>query len=315
MHVPRNIQSGYVAADFWAQHDSTTPRMALFVLVTPRAEFGGSSAAIGFTSNTRDMVLPGHSGIIFKSSPAITPTVIESSLDDAANMEITGVYNSDSFLHSDVMAGKWDFAEIEVFTACWDNLDLGEFVRFTGNTGEFKDYQTYFTVECRGFLARLSNDTNKITSALCRCVRFGDDECKKDLDDTVSIDGTDYNITQTLTVASVVSVYQIVFTKLSGDANNVPDNFFADGEITALGSTANGSLKREMLSSDTQSSTIVVNLKRRFPFAVSVGQQFTLVAGCDRTLESCVQFENVINRRAEDFVPGIEASNRVGSAN
>lgn len=314
MHIPRFIQAGYIAADFWTQWDSDQPRMTLMVKVTPRPQFGGASAALGFTGNTRNMTLPGHSGITFKSTPAITPTLVESALDDASVMEFTGLYNADSFIHTEVLAGKWDFAEIEIFSVCWDNVNLGEFLHLRGNTGEFKDYQTYFTTEIRSFIGRLSNDVNKVTSRQCRVKEFRDAECKHAAA-TVTIATIAYNISHTLTVASVASPYQITFTKLAGAANDVPDDFFVNGKITALGATANGSLAREMKLSDTVAGTIVVTLKRRFPFTVTAGHQFTLIAGCDRTIEDCMKFVNIINRRAEDFVPGIESVNRVRSAN
>lgn len=40
------------------------------------------------------------------------------------------------------------------------------------------------------------------------------------------------------------------------------------------------------------------------PYAIEVGDTFTIAQGCDQTLNTCAAYGNVINRRAEDYVPG-----------
>lgn len=315
MYAIRNKQSPYTASDgyFWARYSSVNPRMALFVKVTPLAIFGGSSEAIGFTSSTRDMTLPGHAGMTFRAAPGISPTGVENQLDEPGNLEISGFFTAETISEAEILAGKWTFAEIEIFVACWDDTALGEWLVHKGYLGEMKTMQRFFTAESRGPLSLLSQEVKKITSRLCRVYEFGDDECGRALD-VVGIEGTDYNMQHTLTVASVTDNYTIVFTKLSGTANNVPDDFFRSGRLTALGSTANGGVSREIRTSETESTTIVVTLKRRLPFTVTAGNQFLVIAGCDRTLDDCLKYENVINRRAEDFIPTIEALNRVTDA-
>ncbi|MBK8810743.1 MAG: DUF2163 domain-containing protein [Acidobacteria bacterium] len=188
-HTPRNIQAPNVAADFWTQWGSTNPRMALFVKLTPKADWTGVSA-IGFTSNTRNMTLPGHPGVTFYSSPGITPTIVEQGLGDVANLELTGVYQTGIFERLDVIAGQWSFSEIEVFSACWNNTDLGELVHFRGNLGEFRDYGTYFTAEGRGLIGRLSNDVVVATQRMCRVKEFGNTRCKKVLTGSFTYNAT-----------------------------------------------------------------------------------------------------------------------------
>lgn len=314
-HETRNHQGSNTDADFWANYSSATPRLATMVKITAREEFGGD--VLGFTSNTRNMTLPGHAGVTFKSAPGIMPDTVEIALDEPVNLEMLGIYTAD-FPRNEVIAGKWNFARVEIFVVCWDDTDLGEWLVCETLTGEIKDYQTHFNTELRGKLSLLSNETGIITQSLCRVRRFGDADCKKNLNTTVTIDGTAYNITQTPVTVSAFDTanpYQIVFTKLAGTANDPPDDFFRNGEIIALGATDNGELSREIKSSDTQASNIVVNLKRKFPFAVEVGHTFTLIAGCDRTIENCMLYANIINRRAEDWLPGDEAVNRIQSAN
>lgn len=188
-HAPRHVQAPNTAADFWAKYNSTNPRMSVFVLLTPTADWTGVSA-VGLTSNTRDMTLPGHPGITFKAAPGIAPTVVETALGETANMELTGVYQTGIFEREDVLAGKWQFAGVEVFVASWDETDLGELLEFKGYIGDFKDYGTYFTAEGRGLIGLLSNEVGEVTQRLCRVYEFGDTRCGKVLTGSFTYDAT-----------------------------------------------------------------------------------------------------------------------------
>lgn len=300
-----------MAADFWTQWESVNPRMALFIKVTSKAEFG--SEVMGFTTNSRDMTLPGHGGVTFLSSPGMSPTIVEQGLDEAAQLELTGVYSSDSFSQTEVMAGKWNFAEIEVFSACWDNTALGELLHFRGNLGEVKDFQTFFTCEGRGLIGRLSQDVEKVTSRLCRVKEFRDSECGHSAS-TVTISATVYNIVETCNAITVLNAGSVECYTLTFSGNIPPDGFYTGGKITAT-SGNNSGLSREVSYSEfintgnALTDYIRVYLKRPFPYGASL-HGATLTAGCNRTIEDCMKFTNITRRRAEDFVPGIEAVNR-----
>lgn len=324
MHTPRNIQAPNVAADFWNNWSSVNPRVCLMVKITPKDAFGGSSAAIGFTSNTRDMTLPGHVGLTFKSAPGITPSAIETMLDEPSNLEMMGVYQSGSFTQEDVMAGKWNFAEVEVFSVSWENTSLGELLLFRGNLGDFKDYQTHFNAEARGLLSRLSNDVDMVTQRFCRH-DFGDTKCQKNLAGTVTIDGTAYNITETVECQSVGqapddSMSLVNFATSEYTGNIPPDDFYANGKVTGLVG-ANAGISREIAGSVTYYGTgsgdfTQLILKRPMPYEQVFGvDTFTVIAGCNKTIEHCMRYDNIINRGAEDWLPGIEAVRRVPSAN
>lgn len=319
-HSPRNVQAPNVAADFWTQHNSDTPRMALAIKVTSKAEFG--STVVAFTTNTRNTTLPGHSGVTFYSAPAVTPTIVEQSLDEASQLEMTGVYTSTGFAQSDVIAGKWNFAEIEVFSYCWDNTDLGELLHFKGNLGEVKDFQTYFTCEGRGLIGKLSQEVEKVTSRLCRVKEFRDTECGHN-SATVTWDSVSYNVTQTgktgvptaggLTESIVFDTSTFSGTVPgSGDINTYGERF-VNGKITCTAVGSNVGVSREISSAVESGSGhpyMTVHLKRPFPYGL-VTSTYTLTMGCNRTIEDCMTYVNITRRRAEDFIPGLEAANRL----
>jgi hypothetical protein len=44
------------------------------------------------------------------------------------------------------------------------------------------------------------------------------------------------------------------------------------------------------------------------PHPIVVGDTCNLIAGCDKKHDTCkVKFNNIVNRRAEDFIPGLDA--------
>lgn len=319
MHEIRNVQSPFTESDFWQKWSSVNPRMTLCVKVTPKSFWSGVSP-LGFTSNTRNMTLPGHPGITFQSSPGITPSTVEHSLGEAGNLEMTGIYQSSAFTREDVLAGKWNFASVEVFNVCWDNVNLGEFVQFTGNAGELKDYENYFTAEGLGHIGRLTNDVHKVTQRSCRIREFRNAECGHTAS-TVTIDGTAYNVTQTGVAGSPGSTIQsLIFDTSTWAGNNPPpcvqgNDLFANGKITCK-SGANNGVSREITAAREATGGfpyISIFVKRNFPFEITGEETFDLVAGCTRTLEDCRKFGNTINFRGEAFVPGIESANRISS--
>jgi uncharacterized phage protein (TIGR02218 family) len=43
------------------------------------------------------------------------------------------------------------------------------------------------------------------------------------------------------------------------------------------------------------------------PYPVAVGDQFTISAGCDRSMGTCIgRFNNIVNFRGEPYVPGTD---------
>lgn len=281
-------------------------------MVTARAEYGGT--VLGFTSNTRDMTVPGHVGVTFKASPGMQPTAVELALDEAPNLEIMGIYQTGSFTQAEIAAGKWNFAEVELWSQCWDNVNLGELLVLKGNLGKFQDRQTYFNAEIRGLISRLTNDVHAETSRLCRAPKFGDPVyCKKDLTGTVTISATAYNLTNTGRALAVAydTTDGSIYVSTSGWSAVPPADFFSNGEITFT-SGNNSGVSREIAYNEAASGgQMRIWLKRAFPFTGAVGNTVTLIAGCDKTIEKCILYANIVNRRAEDWIPGLEPLNRL----
>ena len=328
-HAVRNKQGGHVDADFWTQWDLTCPKMALCIKVTPATIYSTNLATLCFTSNSRDMTLPGHPGLTFKATPNVTPTTLETGMDEPSNINLTGIFGSTSvfFQEVDVLSGRWNYCDIEIFTACWDDTDLGEVLWHKGLLGEFKSFQTYFEAESRGYMSLLQNIYVIESAPLCRVVDFRDSQCGHTAS-TATISSVAYNIQQQfLVIASITDQHTFVMIPSDGTApNNPPDDFFKNGKFTIdVGVTGeNNGLSREILTSE-QDTPIAgqqrITLKRKFPIDVHVNDTVNLLSGCNRSLDDCIKFSQVaddpgasgviLNRRAEDWLPGIETVHQI----
>lgn len=314
MHTPRNIQAGYTADDFWNQWSSVNPRVCLCVKITPSVFWDGASA-IGFTSNTRDLTLPGHSGVTFKARPGLTPTVAEQALGGATNLEMSASYDALAIDRDDVLAGKYNFAEIEVFSVSWENTSLGELVHFRGNLGNFKDYQIYFTAEANGFISRLSNDVTVITSETCRVKEFRDSRCGHTAS-TVTIDGTIYNIQEDVTPdGAYASTGTFIYFEESEFTVPPTENLFKNGKMEFLTGDLAGVSREIAYNSGVVSGAVAFQLKRPFEKQIGGTETVRLTVGCNRTITDCRKFSNAVNFDGEAYVPGVEAANRITSAN
>ena len=316
MHTPRNIQSPYTSTDFWNQYTSVNPRMAIFMKVTPALTTDVS--VIGLTSNTRDMTLPAHGALVFKSAAGLMPSSMQEAIGEATTLEMMGIYNDALFKREDVLGGKWENARIEIFVACWDNTDLGELVLFSGFLGEFKDMQQYFNAEGRGLIGKLSQDVAVVTTRGCRVKEFRNTECGHTAS-TVVIDSVTYDITYTGVLASGSTSKRLLFVNTSYWTGQFiplpipPVNYFQNGKVVCT-SGLNDGLSREISSNSTGGSYMKMALKRPFPFAIGPTDEFTITAGCNRTVEDCRKYSNIINFRGEPYVPNITTVSKVPSA-
>jgi len=96
--------------------------------------------------------------------------------------------------------------------------------------------------------------------------------------------------------------------KFATGLTSFPDDWFNGGVITFTAGD-NAGLSREVKSFTQSQGTIETFIP--FPFDVAVIDGFSIVAGCDKSLATCRDtFNNVYNRRAEDYVPGVDRANQ-----
>jgi len=243
-----------------------------------------NGTVVAATSHDRDIVF---SGVTYLSVAAYTPTDVESGADlSPDNLELEGFLVSPAIIDSDIHSGIWDFAAVEIFEVNFKDLTMGRNRMREGTLGEVKGGLAAFRAELRGLTQAYSR----------KIVRLFAKECDADLGDARC--GVDLGpFTVTGAIDAVASNRQF-----ADAARTEANDRFTAGKITWL-TGLNAGLSMEVKQS---SSAGVITLQEFMPFAVQVGDTYSMYAGCTkRKTEDCRdKFDNVVNHRGFDLLPG-----------
>lgn len=257
------------------QGDSTTLATCIKVTLTDGSVFG-------FTDHDKPILFD---STLYHPDSGYTPSTISSndklSVD---NLDIEAFLNSTILVESELLAGKWDFAEIEMFMVNYEDLTQGQLYLRKGTLGEIRLGKNSFVTELRGMTQPLQQIIGEIYSPTCRVKRFCDERCK--------LNRNDFSFNATI-------------IEIVNDTTFVIDNDF--GNIFMYGEALFTSGQNiDVLTEIKSNSGSSIELQIATPFALEVGDTVTLVQGCDRTINSCIGFGNVINFRGEPYVPGMD---------
>lgn len=278
-----------------AHIQAETTTLCLCWLITRR-----DGVVKGFTSNVDDLsVNLGGGSVTYKAATGTMVSNLQTSTGRGIdNLAAYGIINSNDITEADLLKGLYDDARVQI--ALVNYVDPSQFVILaTGFLGEVKVGRKAFETEVRTLLVRANQQVGKVCSPLCRVKVLGDSEC------TVNLASFTF---ASQTVSSVVSRSQ--FRTASAGVVGKPAFYFAYGKLTWT-SGANAGKSVEVRSHDT-GSPCLLTLAEIMPFDIQVGDAFTIIAGCDRRLETCRdKFANVLNFRGEPYVPGPDAVLRV----
>lgn len=238
----------------------------------------------GFTDHSADLQID---GTVYVAALGYTPSDISTS-DDLAidNMELRGILDAQVITEADLMAGLWDYAEVEIFEVIYSNLAAGRRVLSNGRLGEVHAGDNQFRVELMGLTQALTSTLGELYSPTCRA-DLGDARCK------VILAG--YTVSGTVT--SVTDRRRFADTSLTQATG-----WFAQGKLKWT-SGANNGLSMEV----KQYNVGNIELALPMPYAIAVGDTYSVHAGCDKLFSTCkVKFSNAINFRGEPHVPGID---------
>lgn len=251
----------------------------------------------GFTSHVDDIEFDDGAHVVtYKAASGIVPSNIASSVGQGVdNLQIVGVINSPDISEADIMVGKYDDAKVTIFLLNYEDLLEQPLYLIKGHIGEVTLGRAAFEAEVRSLIQRASQAVGKACSPLCRVKVLGDAECG------VNLAGFTFTAQ---TVQGVVS--RSIFRSASAGVVGKPAFYFAYGTLTWT-SGANAGRSVEVRSHDT-SNPMEFSLAEPMPYPIVISDQFTIVAGCDRRLETCRdKFSNILNFRGEPFIPGADA--------
>ena len=239
---------------------------------------------LGFTDHDNDLV---YAGVTYLASSGFTPTAVESSSQlNVDNLDMEGLLDAEAIDEADLLAGKYDFAEVEIFLVNYADLAQGTMTLRTGWLGEVRLRGSQFVAELRGLSQQLATKIGEHYTPACRA-DFGDARCKVNL--------TSYRVSGTASEAGT----QLQFTDY---ARSEAAGYFAAGKVTFT-SGQNAGLSMEVKEFNGGQFTLMLPM----PYAIANGDAYEATAGCDKTFQTCTgTFNNAVNFRGEPHVPGTD---------
>ena len=234
---------------------------------------------IGLTSHDRDLMV---GGLAYRAAPGMKPSALETSDSlDMETMDMEGGLASDAIAASDLDAGRWDGAELELFVTDWTAPGAAPVTVARGALGAVERRGGAFTAELRGVTRVLDRPVCPATSPSCRAM-LGDRACRVDL--------------APLTHSRrVVAVAGRAVTLDNGVAGSM-----TFGELTWMDGVHCG------LSSPVVAvEGVVLHLAEVPLLRAALPVRVRLIEGCDKQLSTCrARFGNAVNFRGEAHLPG-----------
>lgn len=248
---------------------------------------------LGFTGHDRDLR---RCGLRFRARPGMTPSAV--SLRDgywADSMDVEGVLEASAITASDLEAGRWSGAQLELLVCDWTDADgpmlrlmrgsIGDVVRALDTNGGA------FRVEIVSDMARLSVAGAPRCSPLCRA-ELGDAVCGIAMDrrlvhaQVTGASGPDIVLAEPL----------------------LRQDDFAHGRLRVLTGQLAG-LDRRI----ARAQGAVLTLEEPIPAEGLAGARIAIWEGCDKRFETCAtRFANAQAFDGEPHVPGTDALVRYG---
>ena len=272
-----------IPAALQAKLNSGVTTLARCWIITRR-----DGVVMGFTDHDMDLTVAGtlcHAGTGLTASEATARLGLQ-----VDGSEIAGALAADSLGESDLAAGRYDAASIEVYLVDWSEPSLNLLLA-KGELGEVRREGAAFTAELRSLSARLNEESGRLYTATCSA-DLGDARCTVDLTSPAFHGGG--------TVASVAGASAFRVSGLDG----FTDRLFTAGKLTFT-SGANTGFAVEVKTHRIAVDGVLIELWQRPPEPIAPGDTFTVTAGCDKRFATCRdRFANGGNFRGFPHIPG-----------
>ncbi len=242
-------------------------------------------ATLGFTDHDRALSFDGTD---FLPDSGATGSALSSSADLAVdNADIEGALSASALSAEDLAAGRYDGAEVEIFRVNWAAPDQRVLLK-KGVIGDVTREGAAFRAELRGLTHHLDQPRGRLYQRLCD-VNVGSAKCGVDLEDPA------------LKTTGEVTALRDAQSFIASGFTSFDDGWFAHGLLTWTAG-ANAGLSAHIKA---QTSTGAVALWLPAGASITVGDEFTATAGCDKRFETCREkFANAVNFRGFHLMPG-----------
>lgn len=244
-------------------------------------------AVYGFTDHDGDLRFD---GLLFKASSGMTARVLQQTTGlSVDNSEALGALSDASVTEEDLLAGRFDGAEVRSWLVNW--ADVTQRVElFRGTFGEITRAAGQFRAELRGQTETLNQPQGRVFHRACSAI-LGDAACGFDLG------RPDFAVEATVDQAAGVVLRFVGLTSYAA-------GWFQRGRLVVLSGPAAGLVG--VIKTDKQDAgQRRVELWAGLGVDLAIGDRVRLEAGCDKMAETCrTKFANFLNFRGFPQIPG-----------
>ena len=253
--------------------------------------------ALGFTDHDRALLFEGTE---FEAESGFAASEIRAGSDlsvDAQDAE--GVLSSDRITETDILDGRWDAAEVELWRVNWADTSQRVLMR-RGAVGQIRRGRMAFVAEVRSLAHVLGQTVGRTFQAGCDA-GLGDARCGVNLEDP-AYKGS----------GTVIDLLRDRAFTASG-IGGFEAGWFTFGTVEWT-SGANVGRTAEVLGHDLSDGIAILTLLEAPVRPVTQGDAFTIRAGCDKRIETCnAKFGNTANFRGFPHIPGQDTILRYAS--
>ncbi|WP_137111900.1 DUF2163 domain-containing protein [Rhodobacter sp. SY28-1] len=243
---------------------------------------------LGFTDHDLEIVVD---GVVCRADTGMTARVLNQTTGlSVDNTEAFGALSASSITEADLLAGRFDGAEVRAFLVNWQTPE--DFIeQFRGYLGEVSRSGGAFKAELRGLSERLNRPHGMAYTPGCSAV-LGDNRCRFDLEQPGYF-----------AVATVDEADEGRGFVLTGAAG-FDERWFESGRFEVLTGAAAG-LFGVVKNDRIEGGKRIVDLWQSIGAEVAPGDSVRVTAGCDKTPAMCrAKFANFLNFRGFPHIPG-----------
>jgi uncharacterized phage protein (TIGR02218 family) len=245
-------------------------------------------AVLGFTDHDHDLAFDGTT---FEAAAGFTASEIKDEVGLAVdNLEVESALSSGRLEESDLAAGLYDGAQVEIFRVNWQAPEQRLLMR-SGSLGEVRRAGISFAAEVRGLAHYLQQPGGRLFQYACDA-DVGDQRCGIDLS-SPAFRGTGV-------VSEVINERGFHADGLGAFASG----WFTRG-LATFTSGANAGHAIEVKHHAESNGIVTIELWQAPAHDLQAGDAFEVTAGCDKQLSTCAdKFSNTANFRGFPHMPG-----------
>lgn len=245
----------------------------------------------GFTEHDRPL---SFGGTDYEPESGFSASEIRAGSDLAVDaQEAAGALHSDRITETDILDGRWDNAEIEVWRVNWADPEQHILMR-RGNIGQIRRGKAAFVAEVRSLSHVLNQTVGRTYQFYCDAA-LGDSRCGVDLDNA-AFKGTGE-------IESVTADRAFMASGIDSFSTGWFEFGFIEWQTGANAGRRSEVARHMIISGETY-----IELTEAPVRSLAAGDDFIIRAGCDKQFTTCVtKFANGINFRGFPNMPGEDA--------